>query len=227
VLALAANMYPTHSLDNFGAADPHTLRCPTGGITYIPIPKGAAANSPNYAGLLSAQLPPGIRRGQEFKIIVRQVTSVMGRNGIGAARKRYVYGAFQITIPVSTKSEMLVPEERTLSIMRWIQETIPPDDRWYPVFLRYVDQLAGRVDALGGNSSSVPPTQTGIWPGLGLGHKDDRHTSFTGKVDGIVYDHFGDFQAFILVTAMVSSTGSRVTRAGSTVSCIAPGNGAF
>ena len=112
---------------------------------------------------------------------------------------RYVFGGFQITIPVSVKSEMLVPEERILSVMRWIQESIKPNDRWYPVFIRYLEQLAGRVDALGGDANSVPATQTGIWPGL-FRHKDHRHSSFTGKVDGIVYDRFGDFQAFILAT---------------------------
>jgi hypothetical protein len=196
VLALAAKMYPTH---NLSASDGHTLQCPAGGITYIPIPKGASADSPNYAGLLSIQLPEGIKRGQTFNIIVRQVTSVIERNSVGPANRRYVLGAFQIAIPVSVKSEMLVPEERMLSVMRWIEETIKPGDRWHPVFIRYVEQLAGRVNALGGDASSVPPTQSGIWPGL-LHHKKHKDSTFTGKVDGIVYDRFGDFQAFILVT---------------------------
>jgi hypothetical protein len=166
VLALAAKMYPTH---NLGASDPHTLLCPTAGITYIPVPRGASANSQYYAGLFSAQLPPGIKQGQAFNIVVRQVTSAVGRQVVDAQRMantRYVFGGFQITIPVSVKSEMLVPEERTLSVMRWIQESIKPGDRWHPVFIRYVDQLAGRVNALGGDANSVPPTQTGIWPGL-------------------------------------------------------------
>jgi hypothetical protein len=199
VLALAAEMYPTH---NLGASDPHTLLCQTGGITYIPIPKGASAKSQYYAGLFSVQLPAGIKQGQAFNIVIRQVTSGAGRqvaNFQRIANTRYVFGGFQITIPVSVKSEMLVPEERILSVMRWIQESIKPNDRWYPVFIRYLEQLAGRVDALGGDANSVPATPTGIWPGL-FGHKHHRHSSFTGKVDGIVYDRFGDFQAFILVT---------------------------
>jgi len=67
--------------------------------------------------------------------------------------------------------------------------------------------LAGRVTALGGDGSTVPPTQTGIWPGLtgvgkgtGTGYGPHDHASYTGKVDGIVYDHFGDFEAFVLET---------------------------
>jgi hypothetical protein len=198
VLALAAEKYPTHTL---GASDPHTILCQTGGITYIPIPKGASANSQYYAGLFSVQLPAGIKQGQTFNIVVRQVTSAARQvvNFQRITNTRYVFGGFQITIPVSVKSEMLVPEERILSVMRWIQESIKPNDRWYPVLIRYLEQLAGRVDALGGDANSVPATQTGIWPGL-FRHKDHRHSSFTGKVDGIVYDRFGDFQAFILVT---------------------------
>ena len=199
VLALAAKMYPAHSL---AASDTHTLLCQTGGITYIPIPKGASPTSQYYAGLFSVQLPAGIKQGQTFNIVVRQVTSAAARQMAdvrGIANTRYVFGGFQITVPVSVKSEMLVPEERILSVMRWIQKSIKPDDRWHPVFIRYLNQLAGRVDALGGDANSVPATQTGIWPGL-FGPKDHWHSSFTGKVDGIVYDRFGDFQAFILVT---------------------------
>jgi hypothetical protein len=192
ILDLAARMYATHDLS---ASDPHTLTCKTGGITYIPVPQGGG---PNYAGLFSVELPLGITKGEEFKIVVRQITS-QGRKG--SSRQRYVYGAFQISIPVSTKSEMLIPEERFLSVMKWIQQTIPTASRWYPVFLRYVDQLSGRVTALGGNGTSVPPTQTGIWPGLGGGEttKPADH-SCTGKVDAIIYNHFGDFEAFILET---------------------------
>ena len=202
VLALAAEMYVTH---NLSVAEPHTLQCRTGGTTYVPIPKGSG---PNYAGLFSVELPPGIKRDQAFNIVVRQVTSVLGRRGVGSPRRRYVYGAFQITIPVSTKSEMLIPEERVLSVMRWIQETIPPANRWYQVFLRYVEQIAGRVTSLGGDPNQVPPTQTGLWPGLGgmdAGHGPHGHGPHdpppcTGEIDGIVYDHFGDFEAFVLKT---------------------------
>ncbi|MGO9266841.1 MAG: protease pro-enzyme activation domain-containing protein [Candidatus Binataceae bacterium] len=211
VLALAARMYTIHNLT---ASDAHTLQCETGGTTYIPIPKGSG---PNYAGLFSVQLPLGIKHGQEFRIVVRQITSsfesLQATNPVKAQgrispRERFVYGAFQIAIPVSTKSEMLIPEERDLSVLRWIQETIPVSSRWYLVFQRYIDQLSGRVTALGGNGSTVPPTQTGIWPGLlgpGKGKPTGTGTaphdrSFTGKVDGLVYDHFGDFEAFVLET---------------------------
>jgi len=228
VLSLAARMYTVHNLT---ATDAHTLECKTGGITYIPIPQGSG---PNHAGLFSVQLPLGIKHGQEFKIVVRQLTSSFENiKGAGAnpnpvinavsthaefnPRRRFVYGSFQINIPVSVKAEMLIPEERNLSYFRWIQEAIPATSRWYLVFQRYIAQLIGRVTALGGDGSTVPPSQTGSWPGLpgfgtgsgtgkGHGHEpcsDHGHHdchSYTGKIDGIIYDHFGDFEAFILET---------------------------
>jgi hypothetical protein len=212
VLGLAARMYTVHNLT---ASDAHTLECPAGGTTYIPIPQGSG---PNYAGLFSVQLPVGIKHGEEFRIVVRQVTSSFTNREVGNAvgaqvvivrrqLRRFVYGSFQISIPVSVKSEMLVPEERNLSVLKWIQQTIPATSRWYPVFQRYIGQLEGLVTAVGGNGSTVPPTQTGLWPGMpgvgkggGKGPEPHRPLSFTGKVDGIVYDHFGDFEAFILET---------------------------
>jgi Pro-kumamolisin, activation domain len=208
VLDLAARMYLVHDLT---ATDPHTLQCPAGGTTYIPVPPGSG---PNYAGLFCVQLPPGVRRGEEFKIVARQITSSLGGRQDPAGVKehavklppiRFVYGSFQIAIPVSVKSEMLIPEERNLSVLRWIQQSIPAVSRWYLVFQRYIAQLEGRVTALGGDGGAVPPTQTGIWPGLTEpgsrlpSQPPRRHlASFTGKVDGIVYDRFGDFEAFVL-----------------------------
>ncbi len=210
VVALANQMYTVHNLI---ATDGHTVESKTGGVTYIPIPKGSG---PNHAGLFSIQLPLGVKRGQEFNIVVRQITSSFDnfkntdRSQPEARilpRKRFVYGAFQISIPVSVKSEMLIPEERDYSVLSWIQEVIPTSSRWYPVFQRYIAQLAGRVNALGGNASTIPPTETGLWPGLpgfgkgtGTGHEPHDCSSWTGKVNGIVYDHFGDFQAFVLET---------------------------
>jgi hypothetical protein len=204
VLGMAALMYPTH---NLAASDAHTLSCAAGGITYVPIPTGTDAN---FAGLFSVQLPPGVHSGQQFEIVVRQITGTAAGSDVrfNAPRRRYVYGAFKITIPVSTPAAMLIPEEQLLSVMRWIQKEIPPANRWYPVFLRYLEQIAGRVIGLGGDPGKVPATPGGNWPGLGgtgpsgagHGHGGGEHAGCTGKVDGIVYDYFGDFEAFIIET---------------------------
>jgi hypothetical protein len=87
VLTLAARIYTIHNLT---ASDAHTLQCQTGGATYIPIPQGAG---PNYAGPFSVQLPLVIKYGQEFKIVVRRITSS--------------FENFQANNPVSPPSEAM------------------------------------------------------------------------------------------------------------------------
>src|SRR2546423_1843619 len=148
--------------------DDHTLECPVGGVTYIPIPPGSAVS---YPGLLTVDLPAGVRKGQVFRIVVRQFTHAGGSAPAGqtlsasAAQSPFewkqVRGTFQITIPVTTKSVMLEPEERLLSILRWILRSIPRHDRWYPVFQRYVDEVADRVGGLGGDPDQITPSPHG------------------------------------------------------------------
>lgn len=252
VLALADAEYATHDLS---ASDAHTIACPTGGITYVPVPAGTNAN---FAGLMSIDVPAGVKKGERYDVAVRQLTTdgtqlprgttaagppqtAAGRTTthIAASKRskattsvewRRVVGTFQIAIPVSVRAEMLVDEERTLSIMRWIGQRIATNNRWHPVFVRYLGILADRVNGLGGDATTIPATPTGTWPGLikglstktpthGLsgGHGDDHghgehehgdrdhdhdHDAytFTGKVDGVLYDHFGDFSGFVLET---------------------------
>lgn len=166
VLAMAAGMYTTHRLSR---VDNHTLQCPTGGMTYIPVPAGTGSN---YAGLLSIDLPATVKRGQEFNVVVRQVTNASGpapviifaasdATGPAQLEWRRVLGAFQLTIPVSTKGLLLEREERLLSVLRWIAEAIPADSRWYPVFVRYLDLMGGRVTGLGGDPDQISPSPDG------------------------------------------------------------------
>ena len=166
VLTMAAGMYTTHRLSR---VDNHTLQCPTGGITYIPVPAGTGSN---YAGLLSIDLPATVKRGQEFNIVVRQVTNASGpapviifaaaeATGPAQLEWRRVMGAFQLTIPVSTKGLLLEREERLLSVLRWIAEAIPADSRWHPVFVRYLDLVGGRVSGLGGDPDQITPSPDG------------------------------------------------------------------
>lgn len=187
--------------------DAHTLACPAEAVTYVPIPPGANVD---HAGLLTVDLPIGVRRGQRFDVIVRQITHAEGRVIVGRPdrqraaaashaasirRWRRVFGAFQLAIPVHTKAVLLPREERLLSIMRWIGEAIPAHSRWHPVFSRYLDQIAGRVAGLGGDPDDIAPSPTGAGkPHGGPGSS----TGDTGKVVGIIYDRFGDFEGFVL-----------------------------
>jgi hypothetical protein len=198
VLQMAAEMYTTHNLT---MSDAHTLQMPVGGVTYIPIPSAAGATLP---GLISVEAPLGIRKGESFNIIVRQVTAA-GRivpNEVAYPQSwRRVLGSFQIAIEVSTKDLMLAPEERSLSVMRWIQLAVPTGNRWFPVVKRYVDDIAARVAALGGNPGSILPSPSGGVKPLPPPRPPRRTTvELTGKVDGLKYDAFGDFEGFFVRT---------------------------
>lgn len=110
-------------------------------------------------------------------------------------------GTFQINIPVSTKHLMLPREELRLSIFRWIAEGIPHTSRWWPVFRRYLDLIAIRVGELGGDPAAIKPSPNG-YGGLPSHHPEPGRPhgrcDYTGKVELLVYDHFGDFEGFVL-----------------------------
>jgi murein tripeptide amidase MpaA len=214
VLSMADRMYTSYRLTRI---DGHTLQCRAGGISYVPIPPGTSIN---YAGLLTVDLSAGARRGEVFNVVVRQLTNAFGevapppppqieaRRAVAAAvaapakiEWRRVLGAFQLTIPVRTKEELLVREERELSVLRWIAEAIPHHNRWHPVFHRYLAQIAGRVTAFGGDPTQILPSPTGegLKPRLPAKPGEAR-VAYTGKIAGLVFDHFGDFEGFLLET---------------------------
>jgi hypothetical protein len=92
---------------------------------------------------------------------------------------------------------MLPIEENTLAIMKWRLGQMLPSNRWYPVLLRYIGYICGRVGGLGGNPGTILPSPWGAQPPptrIGQRHE------YTGKVRGVVYDRFGDFEGFLLLT---------------------------
>jgi cell division septation protein DedD len=226
ILDLAAKMYGMTTLRRI---DDHTLACRAEGATWMPVPPGAG---PGYAGLLTIDLPATVRRGQSFTVVIRQITSSAAKHvepptpqprtrTKGSARptpvptkptsrpeSRHTLGAFQIQIPVRTKQTLLEPEERTYSVLKYIEQTIPHENRWYPVFEKYVGVIGDRVKALGGDPTRIRPSPdgSGVHPEPQTGPKPTPHHGsevrlrFTGKVDGIVYDRFGDFEGFVLET---------------------------
>jgi hypothetical protein len=224
ILAMARRMYSSHRLVR---VDDHTLGCVTGGITYIPIPPGISIN---YPGLLSVELTSGLPKGHVYTAVVRQVTNAFGWTGsqkppVVQIRSRHkasasthgdrrliewrrVIGAFQLTIPVKHRSDLLLTEERQLSVLRWIGESIPYHSRWYPVFQRYLQKLGGRVKSFGGDPSKILPSPTGQGTGKpgqgghhpGHGYEHEHGRPFTGKIEGLIFDRFGDFEGFLLDT---------------------------
>lgn len=218
VLDMASRMYTTRRLVR---ADEHTLRCKAEGITYVPLPYGANIN---YTGLLSLDPPQHLRPGENFKVVVRQVTNAIttlkpppraleaGEGGKGSkkqaraastrppSRWRKVLGAFQLNMPVQgDKKALLAREERTLSVMKWIGEAIPAGNRWHAVFTRYLKELAGRVQVFGGDPGKIQPSPTGDGTKRSK-YGDEKGKLFTGKISGLIFDHFGDFEGFTLET---------------------------
>ena len=73
VIRLADQRYGYHDLR---VVDPHTIAVPViRGVSYVPIPPGAGER---LAGLLSVDLPPGVRKGQRFTMVVKRVTTRRG-----------------------------------------------------------------------------------------------------------------------------------------------------
>jgi hypothetical protein len=210
VIQAAAKLYPAQSL---GTSDSHTIQCKaTGAMTYIPIPAGTG---PNFAGLITTELPAGIRAGDEFAIVVRRVTTRQPQPVIQIARSaradakaeinwRYVVGTFQIKIPVEKDEAILPSEENLLAILKWRLGLITTSNRWYPLLQRYISIVASRVKGLGGDPTKIKPSQYGtanqIEPkGSAFSHHG-HEIAYTGKVSGIRYDRFGDFDGFFLIT---------------------------
>jgi hypothetical protein len=129
--------------------------------------------------------------------------------------ERYVIGSFAVRIPVATAATLLHPEETTLAIFKARLAAMSPTNRWYPVLRRYISYLSGRVNGLGGKAGGVPPSFGGF-PAPGTrgdgrggrgghgGHGDpfdhDHRSGETGKVGGLIFDAFGDFEGFLLET---------------------------
>ena len=223
IIALADKMYVKHRLS---AIDAHTIRCPAGDVTLVPIPPGQG----RYAGLLAVDLPPKVNRGV-YTIAVRQLTLVSATTRsrpppqqpkiamevhapeVAVPPKsfswRQVVGAFQYTLTVTPGEELLYPQERLLAWLKWRVGVTPSSNRWLPVLQRYLSLTEGLVQILGQNPNTIPPSQVGNVPGK---HPPppcpppvppcppiEEH-EYTGKVSAIHYDRFGDFCGFVILT---------------------------
>lgn len=74
------------------------------------------------------------------------------------------------------------------------------------MFQRYISLLGPRLTELGGDPAQIKPSQNGYdgLPEHGLKPHPHRPPErepgpeYTGKIAGLVYSHFGDFEGFIL-----------------------------
>ena len=222
VLQLASQFYASHMLS---AADTHTIQCNVvSPVTYVPIPSGAGGS---FAGLFTVELPNGIAVGQEFDIVVRRITTKQvalpppppppppqpQRGKAPAVVKpqavisqklvwRYITGSFLVRIPVQKEVVILPVDENLLAVLKWRLEIIAPNNRWYPVLLRWISCLSGRITGMGGDPGKIPPSPNGYQPPpAGHGKPGAPHERcYTGKVAQLHYDCFGDFEGFELKT---------------------------
>jgi hypothetical protein len=232
ITSLANRFFPAQQMS---VVDEHTLGFEANGVTFVPLPVGAAL----AAGLLTVTLPPGIHKDDQYNITVRQLTDArlttkqppppppvirarVKRSQATAATLaaaeasvaieqtwRRVAGAFQFVINIKGKEAILLNEERLLATLRWMALKMPTQKRWYPVLRRYIDHVSGRVHGFGGNPEQILPSPTGWVPRLPKPspsspsqrhHHDGEIEEFRGKIQGLIYDHFGDFDGFVLET---------------------------
>jgi hypothetical protein len=227
IVRLANRRYCDHPLS---VIDAHTIGCPTGIATLVPLP----ADAHLAAGLLTIGLPTSVRKGDAYTVTVRQLSDARGAaprpppriaagtraSSAQAVRAvstagvapvttpiqwRRAVGSFQFNLMISHKEELLYSEERLLALLRWMELKMPKTKSWYPVLVRYIDQIAGRVKGFGGNPGGIQPSPTGTVPrpgGHGAPHSGqhhhEEHGRCTGKVAALIFDRFGDFEGFIL-----------------------------
>jgi hypothetical protein len=181
IITLADKLYVNHRLS---VVDDHTIQCPAGNVTFIPIPQGQG----RLAGLLSVALSPTVRTGEVYTIAVRQLTQVSAtiqpppppppQPHIELATRtlatiadpntvswRQVSGAFQYTLTVTPTTELLYPQARLLAWLKWRVGVTPPSNRWLPVLQRYRTLTEGLVWSLGRDPNTIPPSQIGNVPG--------------------------------------------------------------
>jgi hypothetical protein len=157
---------------------------------------------------MTIELPSTVRIAQEFRIKIRRVatrrfdaTVIQGPRIAAAAvgknvmrNWRYVTGTFQISVPMGSDEELLLPEETTLAVLKWRREHMSPIYRWYPVLKRYIEYVSGRVKGFGGDPNEIEPSLTPIFTSV----PKPQYVEYRGKVHEAVYDCFGDLKGFVL-----------------------------
>ncbi len=203
ILELAAALRP--GPQTLSKQDANTITCPARNITYIPIPGRVTQPMP---GLITLQLPPTVRVGEEFKVDVQQHSGLtfdtrFGRIESSASQPndlnfstRKVLGAFRMTAVVKAGAPLLHKAVRNLAVLKYILQAIPTNDGWYPVFVRYIGQLGDKVGGLGVDPGQIGPSPDD--PGIPGGAGEGKVHCYTGKVCEVIFDCFGDFEGFIL-----------------------------
>jgi hypothetical protein len=139
-----------HAPKSVQIVNENTLRLLVEEITYLPIPP---FYGDNLAGLITVQLPKGIKKGQRFKVDVLQMRSDETR----------VLGGFQLNIQVEKAIELFEQENRTLELFHRRLSLTPKDNRWLPIVQKQVEfirqRAKGLVNLANEEQPSDPPLQ--------------------------------------------------------------------
>src|SRR5208283_2471359 len=215
-----------YTLNSLSVLDAHTIGFKASGVTFIPLPKGAGLAAGllsidlpptvhkgdvytisvrQLTDAAAKALPPPPPPPPVPQVALGNQAATVFLPPRGFVWRR-VEGAFQFVITIKTKQQLLLPEERLLAVLRWMLLHTSPQKRWYPVLQRYIHYVVGLVQGHGGDPGTIQPSPTGDVPGLHLApthgpkgrpqHEDGEETC--GKIWGILYDHFGDFEGFIV-----------------------------
>ena len=211
LLASAASRYGKNTI--FTRLDAHTVQTSARGFVYLPIP----AQAGNLGGLMAVILSAGLPAGRTCQITVSQITTKQGGTGRQIAPLaalppqlthlliwRQTCGLFNLKTTIVDAAKILPQLERNYAILLWIFSGIPADSRWYPVFVRYLGVLANQITAGGGNPHQITANANGVVPITRSPYTPCHPLGvlppLTGKIEGLIFDHFGDFEGFILAT---------------------------
>lgn len=132
----------------FERVDDHTVSWAVGDASHVPLP---VITGDNVAALLTVRLPDSVRVGEEYRVVVKQVSHLQQR----------VVGSFELRIPVGVGGDFLSAAQDDLAVLAYVGGRLPETDRWKPIFDRTLDVLRGRVRDFGGDPEAVKPSLEG------------------------------------------------------------------
>jgi len=118
-------------------------------------------------------------------------------------RRTRIVGTTQFDIHVKTRDEIAPGLVRKFSVLKHISLSIPDDNRWRPVFDRYLGEMGDRLRGIDVDPDDVEPNPTGS------GRSDDdedkeppdetgESVCIHGHVTCLHYDCCGTFEGFTL-----------------------------
>jgi hypothetical protein len=223
VVQLSSRMYGVQALS---ASDPNTIQCKTtSGVTYVPIPPGSADG---FAGLLTIDLPPTVKKGQEFNVVIRRIGTRQLKVAppppppppikIASAPMTHVVASMakrQAAVEVKGIIERYVIGTFQVKIpVKTKEAMLPAEEDLLAIFKarleampktnRWYPVLVRYLELIGARVDGLGGKANAIPPSLngyqgGKGEPEhEGHEEFTGKVCEVLYDCFGDFEGFVV-----------------------------